>query len=286
MDIISLSTMLKDEKVLYARSMRSVVRISGKDAKDFIQRMSSNDISELKEEKPLMTCFLNNKGKIVDNAVVFLHDADDFLLVSSFFDENKLIDWLSTYHFVEDLTIQSFSELMPYYELSLLENHGRYSKNLASITLHDELKATISLVLESQSIKSTISHDNWQHLAILGHIAQSPGEINESFMPQNVGLLNTISETKGCYVGQEVIAKALTYQKNTKRLASFILSESDFNNAKIGMKIRDKDQKTGVITTLATCYEASFPQGLAVADDRPTKTTLESHINLEHCFLF
>jgi folate-binding protein YgfZ len=50
-----------------------------------------------------------------------------------------------------------------------------------------------------------------------------PNEINEETNPWEVGLDDAISLTKGCYVGQEVIARIHTYGKLRRRLAGLKL---------------------------------------------------------------
>ena len=70
-------------------------------------------------------------------------------------------------------------------------------------------------------------------------------ELNEAYTPLEIGLMNAISDNKGCYTGQEVIARQISYDKITKRLARIEMDEG----AEQGSEIRVDDKKIGVITS-------------------------------------
>lgn len=266
-DLNSLQALLNEGQIIYGEAERSVLRIKGPDARVFVQRMSTNDMGLLKKTQPLTTCFLTNKGKLVDVAGVFEEHNDELLLVSSFDQSEKLKLWLESFHFVEDFTLEEAQGLMVYYALSLNELLHPQSLKLGSISASCGLEATLSCILSEQPLAAGLSGAHMQLLLLCAHIPQA-GEINETFMPQNVGLLPTVSETKGCYIGQEVIAKALTYQKNTKRMAAFLLNQEDFARAEPGMNLVDADGRNGIITTLAPLYLEPLVQGLAVVEDK------------------
>ena len=54
---------------------------------------------------------------------------------------------------------------------------------------------------------------------------QAVSELNEDFTPLETGLQAAISESKGCYTGQEVIARQITYDKVTQRLSGLYFSQ-------------------------------------------------------------
>jgi folate-binding protein YgfZ len=64
-------------------------------------------------------------------------------------------------------------------------------------------------------------------LRIMHGIPGRPGELNLEFNPYDAGLLGAVSFTKGCYIGQEVIARLDTYQKVRRRLAGLVSQEAD-----------------------------------------------------------
>ncbi len=51
-------------------------------------------------------------------------------------------------------------------------------------------------------------------------------ELTNDFNPFEVGLRDAISMTKGCYIGQEVIARLDTYQKVKRKLVGILFAET------------------------------------------------------------
>jgi folate-binding protein YgfZ len=72
------------------------------------------------------------------------------------------------------------------------------------------------------------------------------GELVEAYTPLEVGLQGMISNTKGCYTGQEVIARQITYDKVSKSLVGVKLDEL----AAAGTKIQVDDKAAGTLTSV------------------------------------
>ncbi|MEA5127982.1 MAG: glycine cleavage system aminomethyltransferase GcvT [Proteiniphilum sp.] len=53
----------------------------GPKAMEFLQRVTSNDVSGLKQGKAQYTCFVNEKGGIVDDFIVYHYEPEKYLLV-------------------------------------------------------------------------------------------------------------------------------------------------------------------------------------------------------------
>ena len=51
----------------------------GPKALEFLQRVTSNDVSVLKPGKAQYTCFVNEKGGIVDDFIVYYYEPDKYL---------------------------------------------------------------------------------------------------------------------------------------------------------------------------------------------------------------
>lgn len=286
MDLIALPKLLSGQAALYAPCERGVLRMSGPDARAFLQRMSTNDMGKLSSKRAVFTCFLNNKGRLIDSVTIFENKPDDFLLVSSFLESNKLREWLENYHFAENFTIESSAQFIPSYALSQNELESPFIAMLGALASEVTIKAKLFLTLGTEPLKTTLSSSDWQMLRIACALPQAPNEINDHYMPQNVGLAHTISDTKGCYVGQEVIAKALTYQKNTKSLAAFRIAPEDFLKARVGLRLQDQANKSGLITSLSPAYIEGWPCGLAVVENRASPSEVSEENLLKAQFIF
>ncbi len=65
--------------------------VKGPNAFEFVQRISTNDVSKLEDGKVQYTCFPNGKGGIVDDFLVYRFDAETYLLVVNAANIDK--DW-------------------------------------------------------------------------------------------------------------------------------------------------------------------------------------------------
>jgi folate-binding protein YgfZ len=70
-------------------------------------------------------------------------------------------------------------------------------------------------------------------------------ELSEEYTPLEVGLQAAISDRKGCYTGQEVIARQLTYDKVTRHLVGLRLEAP----APVGSLALAEGKPAGVITS-------------------------------------
>ena len=89
-----------------------------------------------------------------------------------------------------------------------------------------------------------------------------PGPKNElidTFTPYEVGIGHTVSETKGCYTGQEVLARQVTYDKITRQMAGLRLASP----ASVGSRIQHQAKNVGEITSSANS-PSQGPIALAV----------------------
>jgi tRNA-modifying protein YgfZ len=79
--------------------------------------------------------------------------------------------------------------------------------------------------------------------------AGKPGAVNEltdAYTPLEVQLQDMISDSKGCYTGQEIIARQITYDKVTKNLVGIKLS--GFVDAGANLEVGNKS--AGVLTSV------------------------------------
>lgn len=268
MDALAIKNLIETKKTLFAPSKRSILGMQGKDAKDFLQRMSTNDLSKLSFKEPLLTCFLNNKGRVIDEVVIFENEANNYYLVSSFPLSTNLMQWLLSFQFVEDFTLEALKNLTCYYAVSKNGPPTSFSVLLREMPEELGINAKLYLVLCEQAPVLMLEESDWQNIRIACKLPEAPSEISDSYMPQNIGLLHTISLTKGCFIGQEVIAKALTYQKNVKSLATFTMPKASYEKARIGMHIQDDKGISGIISSLSPVFSPPFPQGLAIVEKK------------------
>ena len=84
------------------------------------------------------------------------------------------------------------------------------------------LLSSFQVALEALGV-SRISREGYRIIQVEQGLPSAEHELTEDFTPLEIGLLGAISDRKGCYTGQEVIARQLTYDKVTRRLVGLRL---------------------------------------------------------------
>ena len=84
-------------------------------------------------------------------------------------------------------------------------------------------------------------------LRIEAGLPASNAELSEDYNPLEAGLEAAISESKGCYTGQEIIARQITYDKVTKRLVGLRLEALVEPGSTVGIE----GKKAGTVTSVA-----------------------------------
>ena len=118
------------------------------------------------------------------------------------------------------------------------------------LRLPSSLSKEISSSLLSEGARQA-SVDDMEARRIAAGIPRWGFELTESVLPDEAGLRERgfISENKGCYVGQETVARIKTYGHVNRRLV--LLSVSG-GNPKTGEKIRLEGEEIGAVTSATT----------------------------------
>lgn len=92
--------------------------ITGENALDLIQKISSNDASKLVDGKAQYSCMPNDQGGIVDDLIIYRFNAEKYLLVVNASNIEKDWNWISQHNSM-DATMRDLSD-----EYSLLAIQG------------------------------------------------------------------------------------------------------------------------------------------------------------------
>lgn len=87
-----------------------------------------------------------------------------------------------------------------------------------------------------------------ENLRIRASIPLYGREMGDTYNPLEAGLIGAVDFTKGCYIGQEVIARLDTYRKVQKRLVALRFSQP--SSAEVGSKLISGDKEVGVVTSM------------------------------------
>jgi tRNA-modifying protein YgfZ len=176
------------------RRPRAFVRASGPDAEDYLQRMLSNDVAALGPGESCDALLLTAKARVVAPLRVLRRGADDFLLLT----EPELGDPVRA-HLLRT-RFAAKVELEP-------EEHESW------LVLGGEE------VLDERPEGEGASEEEYERWRIESGIARWGREIDDRILPAEAGLTEShVSFTKGCYPGQEPIARQHYRGKVNRRL--------------------------------------------------------------------
>ncbi len=87
---------------LYNRSESAVLHLKGKDVLEFLQRISTNDVTNLEPFHYVSTLFTNEKGRLIDRTVLVRLE-EDYFLVGGKNNDASLDRWIRKYIISEDV---------------------------------------------------------------------------------------------------------------------------------------------------------------------------------------
>jgi hypothetical protein len=198
----------------------ALLKVSGSDSETFLQNQFSNDISKLENTRIQINAYCQHQGKIIALFWVMRHH-DSFLLSFPAELAEKVITRLKMFVVISDVKIEDVSE--QYLQIGLInENHQNAFK------MNDNLLLLIVPNVQKYEEISTHQHE-WTKACIDYQIPEIFLSTSEKFVPQMLNL--DIDEfgvnfSKGCYPGQEVVARLHYLGEAKRRLFSFA-SESE-----------------------------------------------------------
>jgi folate-binding protein YgfZ len=176
------------------RRPRAFIRVSGPDAEDYLQRMVSNDIAALAEGATCEALLLTAKARIIAPLRIVRRGGDDFLVLT----EPELGEVVRSQ--LLRARFAAKAEIEPEQHESWLVLGG------------DE-------VLDDRPVGEEASEDEFERWRIESGIPRWGSELDDKILPAEAGLAEThISFSKGCYPGQEPIARQHYRGKVNRRL--------------------------------------------------------------------
>ena len=264
---------------LLDRSCVGRVSFSGDDALDLLHRLSTNDLLALEPGEAAHTVLTSPKGRIVDLLYVLRRDEDNLVFTAPE-TRREVVDWVDFYTFAEDVETKDLTDETAMFSLSgpvsgdVLKTlaEGGAVPPAAGVHASVNLDGTTATIVRSDSLRDEgydvivareAGREVWSGLCEAGAhpigaeayeavrvergIPLFGRELGESYNPLEAGLLEYVSFTKGCYVGQEVVTRLNTYQKVQKRLAGFEFDGPTSHGAKLMLG----GKQAGVVTSVA-----------------------------------
>ena len=260
-----------------------VIRAEGDDFADLLHRLSTNDVIGMMPGDVRETIIVTEKAKILD-AILALRRTDHFLLLVSPGKSAPLLEWLDKYTIMEDVRYSDVSADFIQFELNgdgvdSLEDGGplpvpaRWQVADASVGGHSVIVARHGGLCAAglralvppdgrdafpASLRDAVpvlapdpvheaDFDAWR---IARGLPRVGFELTADANPLECGAAAAVSFTKGCYIGQEVIARLDTYHK-VQRGLRMLVSQTPMQNAPaVPCDLKVDGTHAGVLTSV------------------------------------
>jgi tRNA-modifying protein YgfZ len=181
-----------------AKRPRSFVRVAGPDAADYLQRMVSNDVEALAVAESCDALLLTAKARVIAPLRILRRAGDDFLLLT----EPELGERVRAE--LMRMRFAAKAEIEPEEHVSTLVFDEQPDGGIAN---RDYGRAAWE-VLDAELRGDELDAVALERMRIAARTPRFGAEIDDRVLPAEAGLTErAVSFTKGCYPGQEPIAR-------------------------------------------------------------------------------
>ncbi len=221
-----------------------LILVNGDDAESFLQNQLSNDISHIDESRFQLSCYSTAKGRMLGIFQV-VRISSGYILITPLSMVETLLQRLQMFviqakvsladasgHFSRfvlqtDIAAVTENPLLAQQESAVIQNDSLISLRLGNLNQQNRYLVLCLSLEEAQSLWSEFSQhlsvsnfDAWRLSQIKSGIPTIYPQTCEEFVLQmaNLDLLEGVSFKKGCYPGQEIIARMHYLGKLKRRL--------------------------------------------------------------------
>jgi folate-binding protein YgfZ len=203
------------------------LRFSGADVEKFLQGQLSNDVSALAPGALLRAGLHNPQGRTLALLWLLALDQAEMLAIVPLELLSTVATHLRRYVLRAKVTISDETAQYRVCGVSAPDAAAAMAGRQVSFGSPDGRRLLLQSALEPRPSAPVMSREQWRGLDIAAGLAQVYAATSGLFVAQmlNLDCIDAISFTKGCYTGQEVIARA-HYRGRIKRRMQRFLSRS------------------------------------------------------------
>ncbi len=212
----------------------ALLSVAGRDAADFLQRLCSQDVKSLPEGSTAPAAFLDAKGKVVATCLlqrVRQGEDDVFWIDTQAAQRDRLSQLLERYHFTEKLVISTAGPGQPVCE-EWVGAVGAAEPPRGGAVVFAWTRGGVQFVRRHASRGdvlptwdgAVLDADRADCMQMAAGIVSVGVDTEATTLALEAFLDDHCSTTKGCYTGQEIVARIHTYGHTNRALCLLELS--------------------------------------------------------------
>lgn len=264
---------------------RGLIAVWGKEAVQFLNGLITNDVAKLESYRWMSAAFPNAQGRLLATVRVLRID-DKFLFETEETTHEKVFQNLFRFTFAGDFFVEDLSENYDYFsvfgtEISdfkykiptedeiigifINEEVGYFIKSLGGegfdALVSKEISNEFLIELKAQNAVE-ISDDLYEVLRIEQGVPLYGVDMDETTIVPEIGIDGLISYNKGCYIGQEIIARIHFRGHVAKQLRGLVFDDENVSiHPKDELKTAD-GKNAGRITSVT--FSPKFRKTIAL----------------------
>ena len=246
-----------------------LISVDGEDAADFLQGQLTNDIRDVSEHHSQLSAYCTHKGRMLANFRIFKRGESFYLRLPQTLLESTL-KRISMFILMSKVTIKDGSNSLVRFGVSGAKADEKLGSLISELPkavddvcqadgytvikcagaspryeIYGELAPMKKLWSRLDVNAALVGAGPWESLDILAGIPTIYPETSEAFVPQmtNMQVINGVSFQKGCYTGQEVVARMQYLGKLKRHMFRVHINSSDTVNA--GDKLYSPESSSG-----------------------------------------
>jgi len=265
-----------------------VIRVQGADAASFLQGQLTQDVALLGSDRAPLAAYCNAKGRMQASFIVVKRSAEEVLLVCARDSVAPMVKRLSL--FVLRAKAKLSDATADYRMVGLTGSAvDALQAQAQPWSRRDEGDATVVFLYPGAGVSRAcwlapsgqtppmgppLSLDYWHWLSVRSGLAMVGQACFEAFVPQmlNYESVGGVSFKKGCYPGQEVVARS-QFRGTIKRRAYLVHASAALSVGQEVFQSHEPEQACGLVAAAAACpdgqgYDAivSMQTGAAQAE--------------------
>jgi folate-binding protein YgfZ len=240
-----------------------VIRARGEEAARFLHNQLTQDFALLRPDEARLAAFCSAKGRMLASFVAFATGPQEILLVVS---RDILAPTLKRLSMFVLRSKVKLSDATAEYALqglagsaaeAALPGTGPWAKHSEADVHFVRLypadgQARVLRVAATAALPDSLPLETWQWGEVRSGIATLSAPVVEAFVPQmlNYESVGGVNFKKGCYPGQEVVARS-QFRGTLKRRAFIVHSQGELSAGQEVFRASDAEQPVGIVAQAA-----------------------------------